>query len=225
MKRVVIPELLDSDSGTAAEVAGTLSDLRMFNRWFGGVGTMRSLLRRAIAASGTRSPSLLEVASGDGYLPALMQRELDGQCRLRVTLLDRSPAHFNGSRARRLAADALALPFADASFDFVCSSLFVHHLEPEQVIAFIEQCLRVARTAVLIHDLRRDPVHLALAYAGFPLYRSRITRNDAPASVRRAYTTAEMQAMLRRTTAARFEIEHHFLCRMGVIAWKDGAAG
>ena len=224
MKRVVIPELLDTDSGTPAEVAGTLSDLRMFNRWFGGVGTVRSLLRRAIAAGNTREPSLLEVAAGDGYLPTLMQRELAGLFLLRVTLLDRSPAHFNGSPARRLAADALALPFADGSFDLVSSSLFVHHLEPEQVTVFAEECLRVARTAVLIHDLRRDPLHLALAYAGFPLYHSRITRNDAPASVRRAYTTAEMQDMLRRTTAARFEIEHHFLYRMGVIAWKEGAA-
>ena len=31
MKRVVVEELLDSDAGTPAEVAGSLQDLRMFN--------------------------------------------------------------------------------------------------------------------------------------------------------------------------------------------------
>ena len=63
------------------------------------------------------------------------------------------------------------------------------------------------------HDL------LCLA-AGMPLYRSRLTRHDGPASVRRAYTPHEMQEMLRRTRSARLELSRHYLCRMGVIAWK-----
>jgi hypothetical protein len=61
---------------------------------------------------------------------------------------------------------------------------------------------------------------LALAYAGFPLYQSRITRNDAPASVRQAYTVDEMRAMLRETGARSIEINTCFLYRMGVIVWK-----
>ena len=76
--------------------------------------------------------------------------------------------------------------------------------------------------AVLINDLIRDPFHLALVYAGLPLYRSRVTRHDAPASVRQAYTVQEMRAMLAHTSAARVEIRRHYLFRMGVIAWKNG---
>jgi len=60
-------------------------------------------------------------------------------------------------------------------------------------------------------------------YAGLPLYRSRLTRHDAPASVRQAYTLVEMKAMLAQTSAARVEIHRHYLFRMGVIAWKRGA--
>ena len=36
MRRVVVPELLDSDAGTPREVEGSLADLRMVNRFFGG---------------------------------------------------------------------------------------------------------------------------------------------------------------------------------------------
>ena len=37
MKRVAIPELLDTDSGTPAEIATALSDLKHINQWFGGI--------------------------------------------------------------------------------------------------------------------------------------------------------------------------------------------
>jgi hypothetical protein len=53
-----------------------------------------------------------------------------------------------------------------------------------------------------------------------PLYRSRLTRHDAPASVRQAYTVDEMQSLLAQTSAARVEIHRHYLFRMGVVAWK-----
>ena len=37
MKRVVTPELLDSDSGTPVEIAAALSNLRQINRGSGGL--------------------------------------------------------------------------------------------------------------------------------------------------------------------------------------------
>ena len=102
----------------------------------------------------------------------------------------------------------------------VASSLFAHHLEPDELKHFVHEGLRVARHAFVIHDLIRHPLHLALALAGIPIYKSAITRHDAPASVRRAYTVAEMQAMLRDAGAEQVEIKTFFLFRMGVIAWK-----
>jgi len=63
-------------------------------------------------------------------------------------------------------------------------------------------------------------MHLALVYAGLPLFRSRLTHHDAPASVRQAYTTAEIRDLLKRTSAARVEIHRHYLFRMGVMVWK-----
>jgi ubiquinone/menaquinone biosynthesis C-methylase UbiE len=164
--------------------------------------------------------SLLEVAAGSGYVPEtarqrLQQRGLD----LQVTVLDRAPSHLsNGQPA--VAGDALALPFRDASFDLLSCSLFAHHLSPQELVRFVDEGLRVCRLAVLINDLVRHTLHLSLVYAGMPLYRSRITRHDAPASVRQAYTPEEMKTLIARSSAARIEIQRHYLFRMGVIAWK-----
>jgi hypothetical protein len=82
------------------------------------------------------------------------------------------------------------------------------------------EALRVCRVAVLINDIVRHPLHLALVYAGLPLFRSRITRHDGPVSVHRAYTPQEMRTLLAQSSAERTELYRHHLFRMGVTAWK-----
>ncbi|HEX6907649.1 MAG TPA: methyltransferase domain-containing protein [Terriglobales bacterium] len=220
MRRVVIPELLDTDAGTPAEIRASLRDLRFINTCFGGVRTTTWLVEQATRQTGKPSLSLLEVAAGSGYVPertraVLLRRGIE----LRPTLLDRSPAHLNSSQPA-IVGDALALPFGDASFDLVSCSLFAHHLEPEELLRFVREGLRVCRLALLINDLIRHPLHLLLVYAGFPLYRSRLTRHDAVASVRRAYTVDEMRALLAGAGAAHLQFSRHYLFRMGVLVWK-----
>ena len=224
MKRTVIPELLDSDAGTPSEIAASLSDLNRINRWFGGIATTRALVERVTRHLGTRSLSLLEVAAGAGAVPAAVTAAFAKTgTQIEVTLLDRASSHLKNGDRRAVAGDALALPFSDNSFDLVSSSLFVHHLAPDEVVQFANEGLRVCRAAVLINDLVRHTAHLGLVYAGLPLYRSRLTRHDAPASVRQAYTINEMRDLLRESRAAQVEISRHFLFRMGVIAWKNAA--
>jgi len=223
MNRVVTPELLDTDSGTSEQIAASLSDLRRINRWFGGVPTSQSMVQSVSKKIGLRSLSLLEVAAGAGDVPlALSERLRSRGLRVDVTLLDRSPSHLRHRRdaARAVAGDALALPFANASFDLVSCCLFAHHLAPQALVKFVNEALRVCRIAVLINDLIRHPLHLTLVYAGLPLYRSHLTRHDAPASVYAAYTSREMIEILQRTDAADLNFTRHYLFRMAVIAWK-----
>jgi ubiquinone/menaquinone biosynthesis C-methylase UbiE len=221
MRRVVRPELLDSNQAPEHEVRTSLADLHLINRWFGGISTTKHLIRRGL--SGVRSPqiTILDVgsASGDGPLKV---RSAFPPAELKFTLLDRDPSHFDGARSRMscIAADALALPFSANSFDFVICSLFAHHLEPDQIQQFTNEALRVSRTALLINDLRRSYLHLGLVYAGMPLFRSHITRHDTVASVQRAYTASEMADILKTTAASKIEIHNTYLCRMGAIAWK-----
>jgi ubiquinone/menaquinone biosynthesis C-methylase UbiE len=197
--------------------------LRWFNRWFGGLPTVRDLIADALCDRSDRRISILDVASGNGYIAQQMEQEFSNKgVRLEFALLDRSAAHLpsNGSMAK-VAAEAVKLPFRNSSFDFVLTSLFVHHLAPEGVLTFAREALRVCRSAVLVHDLIRHPLHLAIAYAGVPLYRSRLTRNDAPASVWQAYTVDEMRDLFQQAGAASVRIKTHYLYRMGVAAWKQ----
>jgi ubiquinone/menaquinone biosynthesis C-methylase UbiE len=220
MKRTVVPELLDTDAGTPAEVADSLADLRSFNRYFGGISTMTSMLRKVAARSQKKEISFLDVAGASGDV-AEGSRQILGKdgITLRPILLDRASSHL-GPGFAAVSGDAFQLPFGNSSIDCVGCSLFAHHLEPEQITQFASEALRVARYAVLINDIRRNPMHLAFVYAAVPFVRSRLTRHDAPVSIRRAYTIQEMTAFLKKTAAARVEISSHYLFRMAAIAWK-----
>jgi ubiquinone/menaquinone biosynthesis C-methylase UbiE len=140
---------------------------------------------------------------------------------VQVALLDRMWSHLPLNGTQSVAGDALALPFRHEAFDIVSCSLFAHHLEAEELRSFVREGLRVCRKAVLINDLIRSRVHLGLVYAGLPLFRSRITWHDAPASVRRAYTCEEMREILRPVPRAKVTISRHYLYRMGVMVWKE----
>jgi Methyltransferase domain len=221
VKREIIAELLDSDSGDEEEIARALEDLRRINRWFGGTSTMLALLDRVIQRTRARELSLLDVASGSADVPtAAAEHARKRSVALNPTVLDLQFSHIKNHARSRVVGDALRLPFKDDSFDLVSCSLFAHHLEPAQFIVFAREARRVARQAVLVNDLVRSRVHLALVYAGLPLWRSAITRHDSLASVRRSYVPEEMRILLERSGAFQVEIFRHYLFRMGVIAWK-----
>jgi ubiquinone/menaquinone biosynthesis C-methylase UbiE len=225
MRRKVIPELLDKDMGSAAEIADSLTDLRAINERFGGTKTTVDLLQRVAARCGCREMSVLEAAAGAGDLPlAAISRLQEKGTELRVTLLDRMWSHVQGSSLRAVCGDALQLPFRNDSFDVVSCSLFGHHLEPDELRIFAREALRVCRRAVLINDLVRSRLHYWLVLAALPLFRSRLTKHDAPASVRRAYTVEEMHSMLRDVSGVPIEISKHYLYRMGVLMWKQEPA-
>src|SRR5512146_43362 len=120
MRRVVIPELLDTDAGTPAEIRASLRDLRFINTCFGGVRTTTWLVEQATRQTGKPSLSLLEVAAGSGYVPE----------RTRAALLGRSAAGLGGS-GPGVVGDGLARRCGDARFGLVSCSRFAHDLEPE----------------------------------------------------------------------------------------------
>ncbi len=118
-------------------------------------------------------------------------------------------------------AEGESLPYADGAFDVVTCSLALHHFEPPAARALLRELRRVARLTPVVCDLRRS----ALAYAATWLWsrgsRNRLTRHDAPLSVRRAYTPGEALALARASgwRAARVRREPFF--RMTLC---DGAA-
>jgi ubiquinone/menaquinone biosynthesis C-methylase UbiE len=236
MQRVDAPEILDSDACSPREAQAVLTVLGRINRWFGGVTTTQKMVHRVAEAAGIKRLSLLEVAAGSGQLPELVRQRLAQRgISLDVTLLDMARSHLPGvdpaahfpGQNHSVVADALTLPFADGTFDMVSCNLFAHHLDPQQLKTFSQEALRVSRRAVLINDLVRHPLHLALVYVSYPIMRNRVAWLDGLTSVRRAYVPREIQSIFASDCSsgmlAHLEISRHYLFRMGVIIWKTQA--
>ena len=212
MKRIDEPELLDEHDAPPEDVARSLRDLRFFNRWCGGTGAYRRLLRRlgggrAVLDIGTGTSDLLE-SLGGGF---------------RVGL-DFKIEHLrggNGDGIRRVVGDALSLPFRDDAVDVVTSSHFFHHFSPDENAAILRESLRVARHGVMMTDTLRHwaPWLFVKALAVLRLV-GRITRFDAPASIRRGYTVPEARAIVANVPAARKQVVNAFPYRYGILLWK-----
>ena len=146
---------------------------------------------------------LLDVGSGSGDVPLALVRRFERRgVRLSPTLLDQHGTHLP-QLATAVIGDALDLPFPPESFDLVTCSLLVHHFEPPMLKRFVQEALRVARIALIINDLRRSRLHLALATAARPLFRSRMAWRDGIVSIRRAYTQQELRGLLAGSRAPR----------------------
>jgi ubiquinone/menaquinone biosynthesis C-methylase UbiE len=216
MRRELVAELLDTDSGSADEIRASLRDLDRINRWFGGVHTSARMLRRVACDFDGNKLSVLDVAAASSRVVELSAARAGID--VEVTRLDRAPSHFEGNVG--IVGDAVRLPFKDGAFDVVHSCLFLHHLRAPEAALFLQDSLRVARVAVLVNDLRRSHLHWLSVKAASPILFSRITQHDGPASVRRAYTRDELAAIA-DATGAKWELKNSFFFRFAFILWKQ----
>jgi SAM-dependent methyltransferase len=201
------PERLDGPLDDPAVLAGNLRDLRRINRILGGV----SLSRRAIDAltEGADEVSVLDVGTGGADIPvALLADARRRGKRLRVVAADSRPevlaaAHLARPRLADVPGlslevfDGLSIPHANGAFDVAHASLLVHHLGPDEATSLLREMSRVSRLGVVINDCTRGPGYWLGAWLmGHVLTLNPYTRHDAPLSVRRGYTTAEMRELL-----------------------------
>jgi ubiquinone/menaquinone biosynthesis C-methylase UbiE len=208
-----VAELLDGPLDDRAALVGNLRDLRRVNRWLGGAtGSIRAI-EALLAAPGdgvaTEPRSILDVGTGGADLPLAMLEHAAGTGRAwRVVGLDSRPEVLEAAAGadRRVTGtpglnlhvgDGRALPFPDASFDVVHTSLVVHHLDPAEAASLVGEMVRVARHGIVLNDLVRGrPFYVGAWFLAHLLTTNRLTRHDGPLSVRRAYSRIELERFL-----------------------------
>jgi hypothetical protein len=197
-------EWLDQGRGSPADVAANLAEMARTNRWLGGLRALtRYLYPRLQAAPGP--VTVLDLGTGSADVPLAIARWARRHgCDVRLLALDWSGRNLAVARAhtarepavRLLRADAARLPLAPHSVDYVVSTLFLHHLQPEELIRLLRAASACARRGILMSDLTRGWLPLAAFRLVQPLFaRHRFTRHDGALSIQRAYTRAELQAL------------------------------
>jgi ubiquinone/menaquinone biosynthesis C-methylase UbiE len=211
--RIESDELLDEHDAPREDMERSLRDLRFINRYLGGVRIYRALVRRfaprAILDVGTGTSDLLESVP---HVPTRIGLDFK---------IDHLLFLREGSRVLRVVGDAQRLPFRDAAVDLVTSAHFFHHFSPDENAGILAESLRVTRKAVAVNDTRRHyaPLLLVLFLGALRLV-GRITRYDAPASVRQGYTLDEAREVAGRTAASRSDVVRMWPYRFAILLWK-----
>jgi SAM-dependent methyltransferase len=201
--RLIEPEMLDHAPPHVARAS--LRDLARVNRYLGGYLVLRKMFARLVQPG--ESFSVLDVGAASGDMGAAILRRFPNA---RVTSLDYKTDHLAQAADPKLVADAFHLPLRPASFDFVFSSLFLHHFTNEQVVELFMSFRSIARRAVLAIDLERGP----LAYYFLPNTRwlfgwHAITISDGQISVAAAFKREELRALATRAGLRDADVRVH----------------
>lgn len=222
-------ELFDDAAGDAATALASLRDIARANRFLGGAAAALERLETFFrAAPRGATLTLLDVGTGLGDIPrAARRRAARAGVRLRIIGLERHAAaarHLAADGATTaLRADAALLPFRSGSVDLVLCSQLLHHFQGEAVTRILGEMGRVARTAVVVADLRPSPVAAAGVWlASFALRFHPVSRRDAVTSVRRGFTPEALRLACARAGAAA-DVRTHPGYRV-TAAWRPRAA-
>jgi len=222
-------ELIDLPCADADELARTLEDLAWINHWLGGTRLILDHLASLLPDLPTPI-RILDVATGYADIPRAIARWARGRgLSVKIEALDSHDQILelarNASRGfpeiHIRQGNALALPFADGSCDVVLASLVLHHAEGETQARLLRELYRVARSVVVVNDLRRGWWPFLVTWMSLRLVsRSRIIHHDGPVSVRRGYLGAELIALAREACWAQARVSRHAFFRLVLIGEK-----
>ena len=222
-------ELLDDAGHDPVELALNLRDIRRVNRLLGGSSTtLRHLPELFADIPPDQTLSVLDLATGSADIPiALADWAAREGRRVEIIASDYSEeilaiardhlANHPGIALRKDDARDVSMP--DGSVDIVLCSLSLHHFDPDDAVRVLGEMRRLARIGFILNDLRRSRVGYAAAWvAAHATTRNRLTRNDAPLSVRRAYSPVELQDLLRQAGVGSARITTHRWFRMAAVS-------
>jgi ubiquinone/menaquinone biosynthesis C-methylase UbiE len=203
-QRSLKPERLDLGQYSPEEYARWHKEMRFIHGILGEKRALRRSLLSEISRSDETEISILDVGAGSGALlngiKASLRRKktflVAGELSREAINSIKSGPGKNGIVP--VMCDSLRLPFADDSFDYLISTLFLHHLTDVQAVTLFNEMGRVARKKFFVIDPHRN----AAAYYLYSLlgrfFLQRFTREDGALSILRSFKPEELRSLASR---------------------------
>ena len=195
------PEMMDEPNADERGLLKSLSFIRFFNRLLGYRRLIVSQLDRFSAGwKPGETIRILDVGTGSADIPlAVLNWAQAKGFDVRIIGLDLHPmicaeaakAAAEIPKLKIIRGDALCLPFDGGSFDYAITSMFLHHLDEEQVVKVLEEMDRVSTRGIIASDLlrmRRSYFFVTLT----TLLANKMVRHDARVSIEQAFTQREI---------------------------------
>ena len=209
-------ERLDTGDYTPAEYRRWQREMWFIHRIFGELRAVRRTVFRDIEAAGDVSVWILDVGAGSGELLRELAKWTSGRTTFFVgaELNTEATRSIKSSTLAVVQCDALRLPFADDSFDYVFCSLFLHHLGDEDAASLLKEMSRVARKRIYAIDLNRHPTAYYLYRAFGRFFLQRFTLEDGALSILRSFSPAEMVKIANAAGLAEIKVNRSMVNRL-----------
>jgi len=201
MERSVRPELLDELPPDDPSAKRSRRDLQRVNAWMGNCRIMARALRSTCPGPAARR--LVDLGAGDGKLLLAVARRLPAEWqgtsavlldrRNVVSLETRQAFDALGWRAAPVEADALdwlTQPVPPA-WDAMIANLFLHHFPAAKLAELLRAAASLARAFIAVEP-RRSARGLFCSRWLRLIGCNRVTRHDAPISVRAGFAGPEL---------------------------------
>lgn len=216
-RRDLVAEIMDDPDIDPMVHRRALCGLVRLNRLSAPDRALWRAIRRAQPA--TRRLRVLDVACGSADVSLALQRRAAAHgVALDLVGVDASVTAVQEARQRATAAgaratferlDVLAEPLPTT--DVAMCSLFLHHLDGERAARLLRAMAAAARHLVLVDDLARGAIGLALATAvPYLVTRSAVVHVDARRSIRAAFTPGEARALALGAGLTQVDVTRHW---------------
>src|SRR6267142_953740 len=157
-------EYLDEDDVDPRELERALGYIRKINS---ALGYTRSIIQHLKRFSTTwktgQRIDIIDLATGSADIPrAILRWAASNNFDVHVVGVDRhhvtaraAAAQNHDPRLKIVQADVFALPFADQTFDYALTAMFLHHLDEEGIVAVLKSMDRLARRGIIASDVIR----------------------------------------------------------------------
>jgi ubiquinone/menaquinone biosynthesis C-methylase UbiE len=199
-------ERLDRGEFTRNEYVRWRKEMWFIHRLFGETRALRRTLLSDIPKHGDKPISILDVGAGSGTLLSYLRSKLlPDLCLIGLEMSHDSARGIVENGHKAVQGNALSLPFADNSIDYVFCTLVLHHLTDSSAMELIREMRRVTRRKMVVIDLERSVVSYILFKTLGGILLQQFTREDGSLSIKRAYRRDELRDLVKELNEIKVE--------------------
>ncbi|MEO9966121.1 MAG: methyltransferase domain-containing protein [Reichenbachiella sp.] len=230
IQRSLQEEIMDDFFCQGEVVDQTLKELHQINNYLGGDQISLQAVKKLIAQKPQQNYEIVDLGCGGGDTLKLFSN-WGKRKKKNLNLIGIDANEYIIEYAKKncrkkpnisfLAENILSDTFRNRSFDIAHASLFLHHLQEEEIVELLRQLVSQVRIGVVINDLHRHWVsylftkHLLTRWS-----KSEMVKFDSVLSVARSFTKAELERYLKLAEIENYTVRWRWAYRWELIIWK-----
>lgn len=229
-KRSDKKEMLDETGIPKELLYVNLKELEFINKHLGGHSVSLCGIKKVITDQ-MRTYNVVDIGCGGGdSIKAIYKWTKNKNYSVHLTGIDLKQECIDYSKTNCHSLENISLCCEDfriffekeQHIDIVHASLFCHHFSEEELISFIQLCIK-KKIIFVINDLERNPIaYYAIKLLTKLFSNSILVKNDAPLSVLRGFKKIEWKTILEKAGAMNYTLENKWAFRHLLVIYPDG---